>query len=365
GVNFSLAHSLTSPMIQSDILYHETLILILGTLSESPGDILGECVTSNWVKADLIESPGIIKAKYGNRLKGCGEMIIPDDTLEKLNLYRPNSKPPGFLHVDESHMLAKDLMFHWSSRDSTLARDGHAQITHFGQSLITTTPKNVITERGMAFRFDGITSGIRFDQKTPLLLNNDYSMFTIFKTRPPCFSLSVQYSILFSIAWGVDTGLLYQMPSIYLIWDFPDTRNRTTARLRVQSNHGGEVLVMGFINTDVLEALPKWYVLGFSSSSTLGLRMYHDGIYNRTLVSRYPKVANHAGHGRRLDIGIIRDTDVFDHLDYYADDDIALEVPWKGDMLVFYEWARVLSDAEHSSLALDPFQFFDATLSHE
>lgn len=365
SVHFEALPSATWPMLKSDIIYIESIALATADLVQPPDVLLSEVLTSNVTMGELLEPTGTIEIIYNDDIKGCGGMIIPNDTFEKPNLYRPDSKPPGFLHVVESQLLSQDLMFHLSSSDAILAKDDNVKITRFGKSVTTTTPKNVISERGMVFSFDGITSGIRFNQKTPLLFNNEYSLFTIFKTRPPCFSLSVQYSILFSIAWGVDTGLLYQMPSIYLIWDFPDTRNRTTARLRVQSNHGGELLVMGFINTDVLEALPKWYVLGLSSSSTLGLRMYHDGIYNRTLVSRYPKVANHGGHGRRLDIGIIRDTDIFDHLDYYADDIIAIEAPWKGDMLVFYEWARVLSDAEHASLALDPFQLFDATSSHE
>ncbi|MCU7895119.1 MAG: hypothetical protein KZQ62_09335 [Candidatus Thiodiazotropha sp. (ex Lucinoma aequizonata)] len=248
-------------------------------------------------------------------------VLIPDATIEYPNRYNPLVKPPGSLCVEESHPSAKGLSLNLSSRDTM-------DITN--EQSFANPPKEISTERGLAFDFD--STGNKLEYVNNQTLNSDnqsggYSLFVMFKARPP-FTTNNSSTI---------QTYIFGKSNLLLNWDFRSHLYTGTGKVIESANNGYNFWTSGLLtHTSNSNASPQWYVFGFSSNSQIGSRIFWNGRFRDEVSSSFdPTVSGN------LLLGGFKST----------------SSPWVGQMLACYEWYRAISDEEHASLALSPFQF--------
>lgn len=243
--------------------------------------------------------------------------------------YNPLVKPTGPLHVDESHPLAQGLSLNLSSPDTkTVTNTERGIVVNSGFGL----PDEVITERGTAFRFDGVRKQILMYVTGKMLNVNSathdgYALFLMFKTRPPLMHPD-----------GPSQNHMFNK-NLHL-WHRWDCKYNTACvgRGYLNSVDGQKYFPKDMIpwTTDI-NALPQWYTFGYSSDKRIGSRIHIDGRFAGALTPRFDVSVSNG----ELKVG--------NH--YYNNPS------WKGDILAVYEWYRALTDEEHASLASHPFQF--------
>ncbi|MCU7904205.1 MAG: hypothetical protein KZQ66_21330 [Candidatus Thiodiazotropha sp. (ex Lucinoma aequizonata)] len=294
-----------------------------GDLIQTVGIIAGVVNETVIVSGDLIEPLSVLvgKTKDKEEDKENSIFMIPDTTIEYPNRYNPLIKPSGSLCVEESHPLAKGLSFNLSSRDTLdLTNDLHSS---------SGTIKEISTERGLAFNFDGEERSLIYTNNRPVL-NTDigYSFFIMFKIKPPTYDSTSN-------------------SGIYLFKKFK-SKNEITWRWHASSQEGRGIVAnqSGYSwipnvfetfgrSNDASNLQPRWYSLGITSASSSEIRIYVDGVKVKTVE-------------RGLDADYRNGTLLFGQPN---------RGKMKGQLSVCYEWYHALSDEEHASLALNPFQF--------
>ncbi|MCU7882359.1 MAG: hypothetical protein KZQ60_18925 [Candidatus Thiodiazotropha sp. (ex Lucinoma aequizonata)] len=281
-----------------------------GNLIQPSGKLSGVLSDTAMATGELIQPSMTLTGKMTTD-NACTPFLMPDITIEYPTRYRPNVKPAGYLKVDKSHPLALDLVFHLSSSASL-----------FTNTYTTKTLSEVINDGGRTFYFAPSKGGLT-KNKQNIITNTDpgYSWFMIFKAMPPYSGTGRSGNMLMTKANKIDFR-----------WD----DSNSACKPIIRNSAGYDLAPSHLINSSKdLNAPPEWYTLSLSSFSTTSSAFYKDGL----------KVATVA---RGLDA-----TDRNGFLKISTKNTAS----WVGHVLVCYEWHRALSDEEHASLALKPFQF--------
>ncbi|MCU7882357.1 MAG: hypothetical protein KZQ60_18915 [Candidatus Thiodiazotropha sp. (ex Lucinoma aequizonata)] len=231
--------------------------------------------------------------------------------------------------------MSQDLVMSLSSND-TMYRTN----TYYKKDNHDLIIGETVTEKGMAFNFDGTKSAMRhYGTYESYDIDVGYSLFMIFKARPPTRDPSG--------ATGV--YLFNKGNKLVFRWHGAFAGGKLSL-----DNTWGFHWFPNLFNLYNLESSPyvppKWYILGISSRQ------------DRTLasgapVTRYTTVYINGFEAAWLPQGV----EHFDRKSFleFGGNDEAYPGYLDAKLLVCFEWFRTLSEEEQKSLAISPFQFLN------